>query len=126
MRRANKTPEDKDAEERRIKGGAFSTKGEEGPHQGTRVSAGKRGTSSRRARTPCRVQVTGSADEAQKDLDDAGGAEMAGNSSMAVEGPRQQARLSTLSRGIPDRRARASRLGRKADRVVNTQEELGA
>ena len=65
VRRVDKMLEDKDAEDRRSKGGAFSTGGEEGPHQQARASADERGTSGRRARTPCRGQMTERVVEAQ-------------------------------------------------------------
>ena len=39
VRRVDETSEDKDAEDRRSKGGAFSTGGEEGLHQRTRANA---------------------------------------------------------------------------------------
>ena len=65
MRCVDETPVAKDAEDRRSKSRAFSPGGEEGPHQQTRASAGKRDTRGRRARTPCRGQVTTRVDEAQ-------------------------------------------------------------
>ena len=55
MRRVDKKLEDEDTENRRSEGGAPST-GDEGPHQQTRASVNKRGSSGRRARTPRRGQ----------------------------------------------------------------------
>ena len=65
MRRVVATPNDEDTEERRSEGGACSTGGEAGPHQRARASAGKRGSSGRRARTPHRGRGTERVDEAR-------------------------------------------------------------
>ena len=68
VRHVDKTPEDKDTNDRRSKGGAFSTGKEEGPHQKARESAGEHGTSGtsgRRKRTSCRRQVTERVNKAQ-------------------------------------------------------------
>ena len=135
VRRVDKTLEDKDAKDRRSKGGAFSTGVEEGPHQRTRASAGKRGTSGRRARTPCRrhriervVEAQGASvrcvdetteDENAKERRSKGGP----FSPRGEEKPHQQARACEGEHGTSGRRARTPRRGQVTESVDKAQED---
>ena len=87
LRRVVATPSDEDTEERRSEGGACPTGGEAEPHQRARASAGDRGASRRRGRTPRRGWGTERVDEAQgasaRRADEAQEAEDAEGSSVA-------------------------------------------
>ena len=87
LRRVVATTNNKDTKERRSEGGACPTGGEAEPHQRARASAGDRGASRRRARTPRRGRGTERVDEAQgasaRRADEAQEAEDAEGSSVA-------------------------------------------
>ena len=129
LRRVVATPNDEDTEERRSEGGACPTGGEAEPHQRARASAGDRGASRRRARTPRRGWGTERVDEAQgasarradeaPEAEDAEGSSVAGGA-VSAECADAAARVSPNNAA---RRARAVRRRASMRRVDETPDD---